>query len=47
LKTSYYKQAVSNCLAALEEGIVEDLSDAKEEYASDKKEQNQISMFEL
>lgn len=47
LKPSYYKQAVSNCLAALEEGIVEDLSDAKEEYASDKKEQNQITMFEL
>ena len=47
LKPSYYKQAVSNCLAALEEGIVADLSDAKEEYASDKKEQNQITMFEL
>ena len=45
LKPSYYKQAVSNCLAALDEGIVEDLADAKAEYAEDKKEQNQISMF--
>ena len=45
LKPSYYKQAVSNCLAALDEGVVEDLADAKAEYADDKKEQNQISMF--
>lgn len=45
LKPSYYKQAVANCLAALDEGIVEDLADAKAEYADDKKEQNQISMF--
>lgn len=47
LKPSYYKQAVSNCLAALAEGTVEDLTDAKTEYESDKKEQNQLSMFEL
>ena len=47
LKTSYYKQAVSNCMAALDEGIVEDLADAKVEFAADKKEQNQISMFDL
>ena len=47
LKPSYYKQAVSNCMAALEEGVVEDLSDAKAEYAADKKEQSQISMFDL
>ena len=47
LKPSYYKQAVSNCLAALDEGIVEDLADAKVEFAADKKEQNQISMFDL
>jgi len=47
LKPSYYKQAVANCLAALDEGIVEDLADAKVEFAADKKEQNQISMFEL
>jgi len=47
LKPSYYKQAVSNCVAALEEGVVEDLSDAKAEYAADKKEQGQISMFDL
>lgn len=47
LKPSYYKQAVSNCLAALDEGIVEDLADAKVEFAADKKEQNQISMFDV
>ena len=47
LKPSYYKQAVSNCMAALEEGVVEDLSDAKAEYAADKKEQCQITMFDL
>lgn len=47
LKPSYYKQAVSNCLAALAEGTVEDLTDAKTEYESDKKEQSQLSMFEL
>ena len=47
LKPSYYKQAVSNCMAALEEGVVEDLSDAKAEYAADKKEQSQITMFDL
>lgn len=47
LKPSYYKQAVSNCMAALEEGVVEDLSDAKAEYAADKKEQGQITMFDL
>lgn len=47
LKPSYYKQAVSNCMAALEEGVVEDLSDAKAEYADDKKEQGQITMFDL
>lgn len=47
LKPSYYKQAVSNCVAALEEGVVEDLSDAKAEYAADKKEQGQITMFDL
>ena len=47
LKPSYYKQAVSNCLAALDEGIVEDLADAKVEFAADKKEQNQISMFDM
>ena len=47
LKPSYYKQAVSNCVAALEEGVVEDLSDAKAEYAADKKEQCQITMFDL
>jgi len=48
LKPSYYKQAVSNCLAALAEGTVEDLADAKVEYATDKKEKpNQISMFEM
>lgn len=47
LKPSYYKQAVANRLAALDEGIVEDLADAKVEFAADKKEQNQISMFEL
>lgn len=47
LKPSYYKQAVSNCMAALEEGVVEDLSDAKAEYVADKKEQNQITMFDL
>jgi DNA modification methylase len=47
LKPSYYKQAVSNCMAALEEGVVEDLSDAKVEYAADKKEQGQITMFDL
>ena len=47
LKPSYYKQAVSNCMAALDEGVVEDLIDAKAEYAADKKEQNQITMFDL
>lgn len=47
LKPSYYKQAVSNCMAALEEGVVEDLSDAKAEYAADKKEQGQISISDL
>lgn len=47
LKPSYYKQAVSNCMAALEEGVVEDLSDAKAEYAADKKEQNQITISDL
>ena len=47
LKPSYYKQAVSNCMAALEEGVVEDLSDAKAEYVADKKEQSQITMFDL
>lgn len=47
LKPSYYKQAVSNCLAALAEGTVEDLTDAKTEYESDKKEQSQLSMFDL
>lgn len=47
LKPSYYKQAVSNCMAALEEGVVEDLSDAKAEYAADKKDQGQISMIDL
>ena len=47
LKPSYYKQAVSNCMAALEEGVVEDLSDARAEYAADKKEQSQISIFNL
>lgn len=47
LKPSYYKQAVSNCMAALEEGVVEDLSDAKAEYVADKKEQGQITMFDL
>jgi len=47
LKPSYYKQAVSNCMAALEEGVVEDLSDAKAEYAADKKDQGQITMFDL
>lgn len=47
LKPSYYKQAVSNCMAALDEGVVEDLSDAKAEYAADKKEQGQITMFDL
>jgi len=47
LKPSYYKQAVSNCMAALEGGVVEDLSDAKAEYADDKKEQGQITMFDL
>ena len=47
LKPSYYKQAVSNCMAALDEGVVEDLSDAKTEYAADKKEQGQITMFDL
>lgn len=47
LKQSYYKQAVKNCMAALEEGVVEDLSDAKAEYAADKKEQSQITMFDL
>lgn len=47
LKPSYYKQAVSNCMAALEEGVVEDLSDAKAEYAADKKVQGQITMFDL
>lgn len=47
LKPSYYRQAVSNCMAALEEGVVEDLSDAKAEYAADKKEQGQITMFDL
>lgn len=46
LKPSYYKQAVSNCAAALDEGIVEDLTDAKAEYAADRKEENQISIFE-
>lgn len=47
LKPSYYKQAVTNCLAALDEGIVDDLADAKVEFAADKKEQNQISMFDM
>lgn len=47
LKPSYYKQAVSNCVAALDEGVVEDLSDAKAEYAADKKEQGQITIFDL
>ena len=47
LKPSYYKQAVSNCMAALEEGVVEDLSDAKAEYAADKKEQSQITILDL
>ena len=47
LKPSYYKQAVSNCLAALDEGIVDDLADAKVEFSADKKEQNQISMFDM
>lgn len=47
LKPSYYKQAVSNCMAALEEGVVEDLSDARAEYAADKKEQGQITIFDL
>jgi len=47
LKPSYYKQAVSNCMAALEEGVVEDLSDARAEYAADKKEQSQITIFNL
>ena len=47
LKPSYYKQAVSNCMAALDEGAVEDLRDAKAEYAADKKEQGQITMFDL
>lgn len=47
LKPSYYKQAVANCLAAIDEGIVEDLSDAKAEFAADKKDENQITMFEI
>lgn len=46
LKPSYYKQAVANCLAAIDEGVVEDLEDAKLEFAADKREENQISMFD-
>lgn len=37
LKPSYYQQAVNNCKAALGETILNDLDEAKKEYAADSK----------
>lgn len=37
LKPSYYKQAVANCIAALQEDVLTDLDEAKSQYAEDKR----------
>lgn len=48
LKPSYYKQAVANCKAALDEPVLQDLDDAKVEYAADSRSTDaQIDVSEL
>lgn len=46
LKPSYYKQAVNNCRAALDEPILGDLDDAKKEYESDMRKPDQNKKLE-